>query len=647
MTTENMVQKIQTSDGYAIGALLEIFKNQEIDERASNCTAHKNGKGFTAIDAGILTSISKFYLEKGFISPKQLQIVRSKILKYQTQLSFSNVQEMPIKPYEKKESSNPSMKTEINESGMIEISFGYDPELIAKIKTLTGRRWNAPAKKWICPITDDNIDKLQSFGFPKIEGTVKEKQTSPFTMPSLKMKPYTYQEEGIEFIHKNNGRGLIGDEMGLGKTVQFLGFLECSNANKTVIVCPATLKLNWVNEIKKWLPDDKYNVYLLQGTNALVPATSTKFLKISCRSEKEIIIINYDILTNWVKNLINYKPDLLCFDESHNLKNNSAQKTKAGMLLGKHVKRVVCLSGTPIINRPIEFFNTIKLLNPMLFPSKMMFAKRYCNAKHNGFGWDFNGSSNTEELHKMLSKTIMIRRKKSEVLTELPPKRRIVIPLEISNRSEYETAKENFLDWLQNKEGDEAVWRASQAETLVKIEKLKQLAVNGKWSQVKQWVQNFLEEKENLVIFCTHTETIKLLAEFLKKEKISFGIIDGSTSIESRQKSVDNFQAKKIRVILGNLKAAGVGITLTAASDTCFIELGWTPGDHDQAEDRVHRIGQKESVTAHYLIAEGTVEEEMSELLDYKRGTLNKVLDGQNVSDDSLLVELLKRFKEK
>lgn len=354
--------------------------------------------------------------------------------------------------------------------------------------------------------------------------------------------------------------------------------------------------------------------------------------------------------TGWIEALINIKPKALILDECHYIKNSKAQRTKAIVKLAKKSRcKVIGLSGTPILSRPLEFFNIIDLCKPGLFPSWWAYAQEYCGAHNNGFGWDFSGASNLDKLHEILTKHIMIRRLKKDVMKELPKKQRTVIPLEITNRKEYNSAASDIIAWIHETDGMEAASAAEEAKALVQFEKLKQLAVKGKMKGAMKWINNFIDSGEKLVVFCTHTAQVKALAKKFGPMAVS---IYGETSAKKRNEAETRFQTDdKIRLLIGNIQAAGVVITLTAASNTCFLELGWTPGEHRQAEDRVHRIGQTaDSVNAWYLLGVGTVEEEIAELLDKKQKVLDAVLDGVPADSEdyktSLLTELLNEWRE-
>ncbi len=444
----------------------------------------------------------------------------------------------------------------------------------------------------------------------------------------MKLELYPFQKRGVSFIEANKGRALVADEMGLGKTVQALGWLQMHpDKRPAIIVVPASLKLNWEKEANKWMTDP--NVEVLSGTKTYPPTG-------------DIIVINYDILQPWVPELRKLRPQVFVADECHYFKNNKAQRTKAVKRLTKGIPHVIALSGTPIVNRPVEIYNAIQIINPDLFPNYMYFVDRYCNPRFNGFAWDHSGASNTEELHKRLIDTIMIRRLKRDVLKELPDKIKSFIPIAINNKQEYHIAENHFIEYIRETRGDDAAKRISNAEALVKIGALKQLAVQGKLNNAITWIRDFLEVENKLVVFAVHKFVIDAVMEQFQDIAVK---IDGSVSVPKRQKIVEQFQKDPdTRLFVGNIQAAGVGITLTASSNVAFLELPWTPGELAQAEDRCHRIGQKDSVNVYFLLALDTIEHRISTILDNKRVVLDAVLDGKRPDQDSLLQEIINSY---
>lgn len=513
-------------------------------------------------------------------------------------------------------------------------------EMVANIKSLPDRYWIPERKYWRIGLSLETGRKLKEWEFRFSEDLQKwfDDLTKPvdkniIDISRLDPRLFPFEKEGVIFIESRKGRALNGDEMGLGKSCQAISWLRLHPPFRpAIIVCPATIKIQWKQELEKWgLGKEKIHIILGKRNDYILM--------------DQIIIINYDILTTWLDSLEAINPKVLILDEIHYTKSSKAQRTKAAKWLAKRIPYVIGLSGTPIINRPIEFFNAINMIRPDIFPNFWSFAREFCGARWTGFGWDFKGATNTDKLHKLLTETIMIRRLKKDVLKDLPDKIYSIVPFEIVNREEYDRAASNIVDWIFEHEGEEKADRASQAEVLVEFEKLKQLAVMGKIESVKEWIADFLESGEKLVLFATHISTLDILQRAFPKISVR---LDGSTSQKDRQETVDRFQNDdRTRLFLGNIKAAGIGITLTSASNVGFVELPWTPGDYEQASDRLHRIGQKNAVNVWTLVAQDTVEEDIALILSNKAKVLSAVLDGKNVDDDSLLSGLIKKVKEK
>lgn len=493
-------------------------------------------------------------------------------------------------------------------------------DMLEKIKTLNGRIYNSLTKKWEAPNVEINRKKLKDWGF-KLD--IKETEKKENIRKYLNKNTLPYQKDGVQFIFNKNGRALLADDMGIGKTFQAIAYFEFVKKFPVLIVCPATLKLNWESEIIKWTKLN--NIYIVNGRSDTIPLRSN------------IMIINYDIIQNYIEQIKNLNIKIMICDESHFLKSPKTKRTKAIKKIGKNIKQIIALTGTPILNKPIEIFTTLNLLRPDLFNSFFRFANRYCDPKYNGFGTTYNGATNIEELHEILTKEVMIRRLKKDVLKDLPEKLISIIPLEIDNKNEYKKAENDFSSWLLEKEK-----KVVKVEALTRIEKLKQLAVEGKLKQVEDWISNVLEESNKLVIMCTHHFTIDYLIEKFKGISVK---LDGRNSQKEKNESVKKFQEdEKIKLFIGNIKAAGVGITLTAADKLAFIELGWNPSEHDQASDRIHRIGQKNSCNIYYIIAKNTIEEDIITLIDKKRKIVDAIHDGKITEDDNLLNKLLEKY---
>jgi len=519
------------------------------------------------------------------------------------------------------------------------ISFSGDDfyKSLEQVRSVLGAKYNPKKKNWEAPIIKQTIEKLASFGFDIDMGILeqickKEEVKEIIISDDIKKGLFPFQAEDIAAIEKFNGSVLIGNEMGTGKTIEALSYLKLHlELRPALIVCPNSLKLNWAEESKKWISKEK-------GIQVLSSKTEIDL-------SNSIFIINYDILAKFEEELIQIKPKIMIIDESHRIKNRSAKRTKSVRAIAKVSGKFIALSGTPIINRPVEFFNVLNILRPTLFNSFYKFVTRYCAPKYNGFGWNYNGSSNLDELHKILMETCMIRRLKKDVLKELPDKIISILPVNSfpkELKQEYQTAVDDMIITIKNEKGEKQ--NVELMNILHQIEVLKQLAFKMKFDLLVEWIEDFLESGKKLVVFCNHHFAIDELVNKFPKLSVK---LDGRDNITERNLAVMMFMNDpNVKLFVGNIKAAGEGITLTVA-DTCLItELPWTPGECSQAEDRLHRIGQKESVNIYYMIATGTIEEDIINLIDTKRKILDKTLDGIDTDQNSLVGELIKRFKE-
>jgi len=447
---------------------------------------------------------------------------------------------------------------------------------------------------------------------------------------ALKTKPYKFQLKGMRFLKRTKGRAIIGDDMGLGKTIQVLGWLAVNPSKRpAIIVTPSNAKYNWADQIEQHTRMD-YEV--LHGRRPF-PLS------------KSIVIINYDIVSYWKKDLMAMRPHVLVLDECHYVKNRGAKRTKACREISRKAKCVIPMSGTPIINRPIEFFPVLNMVSSKEFSSFWKYAFRYCNPKRGfqGRGWDFSGASNLDELRERIQ-PIFIRRMKREVLTQLPEKRRTMLPVEISNAREYQSATLDFLKWYRAAAGSKAAKRARKAEALVKLGQLKQLVARGKIERAYEWIDDFLSGTgEKLVVFVYHRDIFNLLVKRYRK----YAAVGGKAGKE-RQQQVKRFQtSSKCRLFIGTIKADKESITLTASSTVLFLELGWTPSEHDQAEDRVNRIGQQDNkVNAYYILGKNTIDQYVWDVIEKKRKVIGKIMDGKSQkhyqADITDIIKLLK-----
>lgn len=448
-------------------------------------------------------------------------------------------------------------------------------------------------------------------------------------------RPMKFQRKGVNQIHRWGGRALLADDMGLGKTFQSLLFLrESIDLRPAIIITPQAVKINWQREAANMVNLD---ALVLEGRK---PTREQKRLA----RDAELIVINYHILTGWVPFLKRLNPQCVVIDEAQYIKNLESQRTQAVFDLADEVPSVVALSGTPLTNRPIELFPVLKLLRPDLCSSMMQFAIKYCQPRKTKWGWQYNGARNIDKLHKSLVKHVMIRRRKIDVLHELPSKTRSVVVLSTPNRSEYEAILKDFRKWLKLNKGSKKR-RSGKATIMNQIGALRQAAVRMKMPSLIEWLQNFLDSTDSKIILGgIHLATIAELHNRFKKESV---VVNGTVTGKKRQIAVDDFQNnRKVRMLLGNMTAV-IGLNMTAADTVGVIEYPWTPDLVTQFEDRAYRIGQKKKVSVYNFVAVNTIEEHMLQVLQKKQRIINGVLDGGDDAYDLDIFDQLTRIIDK
>lgn len=523
-----------------------------------------------------------------------------------------------------------------------------------------GFRWNPDEKIWWTSY-DDNALRLRDVADEptraKLDAIVAEREAAldasratdaEIDVPAPAGLEYLpFQRAGIAYAMERNSV-LFADEMGLGKTIQAIGLVNADPSLKRILViCPASLKINWRREFERWSVRG-HTVGILMPKDTELP-------------KADVVIINYDILTRHRALLRSVEWDLLICDEAHYMKNNKAQRTKE--VMGRNVRkegrwiqdpapiparRVAFLTGTPIVNRPIESWTLLHKLAPETFKSWKYYTSRYCAAYNNGWGMDLSGASNLEELQDKARASCMIRRKKSEVLTELPPKRRQVIEMPANGcakliQQERETWKkqEEALQELRvrvelAKASDDpqdyadAVHELRQAVgvAFTEMSRVRHETAVAKAPMVVEHVKDAIEGNGKVLVFAHHRDVVKILVEGLAE----YGVVSvtGDTPMDARQEAVDAFQTDdSIKVFVGNIMAAGVGLTLTASSYVVFAELDWVPGNMSQAEDRTHRIGQVNSVLIQHLVLEESLDALMAQRLVEKQAVIDRALDTQ------------------
>jgi hypothetical protein len=469
------------------------------------------------------------------------------------------------------------------------------------------------------------------------------------------LKPF--QRAGVAYLLEQR-RAFLADEQGLGKTIEALATLEADNAYPAIVVCPASLKLNWLREIERWLPGR--TAQALSGTGSRradsdQPEAGRSPVSADGAHDAhdthddatrppiptaDITVVNYDILAARAQALGAMAPRALVLDESHYCKNAAAKRTQAVARLASSVPSdglVLALTGTPVMNRPPELIAQLRILGRLAdFGSGAQFGRR------------FKGADAHVRLHWHLRSRCFVRRLKIDVLPQLPAKTRTVVPVELDNESEYRLAETDVIAWLRSRpldlsELDARVAAALRAERLVRLNALKMLAARGKLHAALAWIHDFCSSGERLVVFARHREIQRAVVERFPH---ALHIL-GEDTHAARDASLEAFQAADSsanQLIVCSIEVAGQGLTLTQSSNVAFLELDWTPAKHDQAEDRCHRIGQQDAVNAWYLLAAGTIDETMATLLERKRAIIGAVTDGREESDEGIVDALAREL---
>lgn len=447
---------------------------------------------------------------------------------------------------------------------------------------------------------------------------IRTKTDTNFHVKGLKKELYPYQKVGVEFLVASGGRAIVADAPGLGKTAQALGLIKHQGYKRTLVVCPASVKFAWASEVEKWT-----------RLSSQVIDSKTDLAKID--PEINIWIINYDILKKHHAQLSKIRFDCIVGDECQLIKSTAAIRTKAFRNISREINSIVLLSGTPLLSRPSELFSLLNIIDQKTWNNWYEFARKYCAAHQTRWGLDTSGASNIEELHARIRR-YFIRRDKTEVLKELPPKTFINVPVQLDKdiAREYDMAANNLATYLREYSGKQpaAIAKAMAAEKLTQLNVLRQLNAIGKVSTAIELVESILDAGEKVLVFCSFVEPLETLKTHFKEKSV---ILTGKTQVVERGEIVNKFQKDpNVQVFLGGIRSAGVGITLTAASNVIFLDYSWNPADHQQAQDRVHRPGQiAESVNIYQLVAMNTIDEDLKEILDNKQDIFDQVIDGK------------------
>jgi len=472
-----------------------------------------------------------------------------------------------------------------------------------------------------------DADDLHSFWLPKSQvdqGGQDNKKKLTVDYDQFSHRPVMdHQKLAIENLLKNDNY-ILADDMGLGKTTSAViaGILEGNK--KTLIICPSSLKINWKREIENYSQD----------TIEIIESNKWK--------DASYIIVNYDILKNFhsvdddsIRTIVNSNIDRIIIDEAHYVSNQKAKRTKIINDLSKRVGSVWLLTGTPMTSRPINYFNLLKLVESKVTDNWVTYVRRYCEGRQfrapNGMRiWNVNGASNLEELREK-TKDKITRRLKEDVLN-LPDK--IITPIYLELKSkEYKKEMGDYISWSDENRNE------SLSIHLAKLTKIRQLIANEKLKFTKELINDTLEQDKKIIVFTNFTEPLMTLHEEYKKKSV---ILYGQMTKEEKQKSVDDFQNDpNIKIFISNIKAGGVGITLTSAEVVIMNDLSFVPSDHSQAEDRAFRIGQKKNVSCIYPIFDNTIERIIYNMLQKKKRIIGAVLgDSDNNYSEDVMTEL-------
>ena len=455
-------------------------------------------------------------------------------------------------------------------------------------------------------------------------------------------RAFKHQEKGIKFLLSKN-QCILGDDMGLGKTYMSIVAALESGVEKILVICPANAKINWFREISNFVPEEDISI-----------------LKTGHWNPKKFTIINYDILKNfhtlkdgrkkyedWEvhRHLADEGFDLMIIDECHMAKNPKAARTKIINQIGETIPKKWLLTGTPIANRPMDFYNLLSLCESPLTSSWQYYAFRYCDAKKfrkktkNGMRdiWITDGASNLEELHER-TKRLILRRKKEDHL-ELPPK--IVAPyyIEIDDMKEYSNVFDEYLAWAKS-EGK----NLGAGRHMVELVVLRKYLALEKTKQSIELAEQAIENGKKVIIFTNFTHSFDTLMNHFGNIAVGH---NGKMNTKQKQRSIDLFQENDdIKVFVGNLISAGTAITLTKAEIVIMNDLDFVPSNHAQAEDRAYRIGQSSTVNVYYPIAIGTIDEMIYKILEKKRKIIDTVIGDEHqtidISDD-LITQIISK----
>lgn len=543
------------------------------------------------------------------------------------------------------------------------LGFNYDRVLVAGVKQIPGVTWDSKTKAWKAPITSaaeaiefcnrfdlDVPDDLETHATRVMEqGQVlidaSRAIDAELRVGELPLLPY--QRAGVAYALQAK-RCFIADDMGLGKTIQSIATIEAANAYPAIVICPPTLVLNWKAEYAKWLPNRRV-------------AVVTDRKRFPERDTYDVVVLGWSNIAHWEQQAKNHKS--LIADESHYAKSYDAKRTKAAVKVAKTIPDegfVLALTGTPVTNRPAEYAAQLEMMGRLSdLGGKWGFYRRYCNAYRDRWGqWHIDGNSNLDELNNKLRATCYVRRVKEQVLDDLPPVRHapLVLAGDAAPMADYRRAEADIVKYLIERAEEIALElgisvgsakvrariAAESNEHLVRLSVLRRLAARAKMKAITEWVDQVTGEGRKVVIAAHHREIVSHLAHQFGGLKIQGG--QDVAEVEEHKKRFQELSVEEAPVIVLSIQAAKTGHTLTAAQDVLFCELPWNWADIEQTYSRCHRLGQQGSVTATYMLASETVDEDIYELVQRKRDIVSAATDGGDAERDNTASQLVGKY---
>jgi SWI/SNF-related matrix-associated actin-dependent regulator 1 of chromatin subfamily A len=552
---------------------------------------------------------------------------------------------------------------------MIAIRVPYERVIVKAVKQVPAVSWNADKHYWQAPTSSvlNVIEWAEKFDItvePDVAALSDEvtarmnefieasrSTEADIDIPTLQGELLPYQRAGVIYASRAK-RTFIADDMGLGKTLQSIATLEYVwDSYPAVVICPPSLVLNWVAEWNRWLPNRR-----------VAPVTNRK--DFPERGSYDVVVVGYSNIAHWEKRLAGHRAYI--FDESHYAKTPTAQRTKAAVKMAKSAHKdgiVLCLTGTPVTNRPNEYASQLEILGRLKdFGGLWGFYRRYCAAYQDNFGqWNISGHSHLDELNERLRGTCYIRRTKDQVLSELPPVIHSKLLVEGSSTAmkEYVKAEKDILLYIAERARQlaleqgkpsygaaiAAMIRAEANEHLVRLSVLRKLAAKAKMEVVEEWINARIENGKKVVVAAHHREIVDEIARKYGNLRIQGGM--AVEEVEENKRRFQNESVESAPVMVLSIQAAKTGHTLTAAEECLFVELPWTPADVDQTYSRLHRIGQKGSVTSTYMLTSGTIDEEVYEIIEKKRSVVDAAVDGGEVDNSDFSTQMILSLLDK